>query len=124
MRFWVQAKIQGMARREAMPCWPERAVGRLPMFSRPSSCSGVAALKYLRKTGLLCTICSHRLLQSLPLGGALPAAGPLRCLLVLAGAVIKHLQPPCMHACMPLSDDHQVTQLVHWQHHDEMRWCA
>jgi hypothetical protein len=44
-RFWVQAKIQGMARRLSTPPLGLRLAGREPSGSLPSSISGVAARK-------------------------------------------------------------------------------
>ena len=50
-RIWVQAKIQGMARRSSMLPAALRLAGRLPMFMRPSSLTGVTAWKNSMKCG-------------------------------------------------------------------------
>ncbi|SST09721.1 Uncharacterised protein [Acinetobacter baumannii] len=49
-RVWVQAKIQGIARRLSTPP-SRRLAGRLPSGRRPSSCSGVARRKYSTNCG-------------------------------------------------------------------------
>ncbi|BAD73102.1 unknown protein [Oryza sativa Japonica Group] len=50
-RVCVHAKIHGMARSDSMPPPGFRFDGRLPMFIRPYSVSGVAARKYSTKRG-------------------------------------------------------------------------
>ena len=54
-RVWVQAKIQGMARRVSMLPAALRLAGRLPMFMRPSSLTGVLWLKKSMKRGSFLT---------------------------------------------------------------------
>ena len=51
-RICVQAKIQGMALRSSMLPAALRLAGRLPMFMRPSSLTGVHAWKNSMKLGL------------------------------------------------------------------------
>ena len=50
-RVCAQAKIHGIARKLSIPPLGLRLAGRLPKGSLPSSCSGVATLKYGTKVG-------------------------------------------------------------------------
>ena len=54
-RDWLHASTHGMARRSEIEVVGLRDVGRLPMFSDPISLTGVDALKYSTKPGVLCT---------------------------------------------------------------------
>ena len=59
-RDCVQAKIQGIARSATTPAFDLRLDGREPMFRLPSSCPGVAWMKYGLNSGVWNTTSRYR----------------------------------------------------------------
>ena len=52
IRFWFQAKVQGIARRSSMRCPSARRAGREPIASSEISSIGVTARKKAGKAGV------------------------------------------------------------------------